>query len=571
MNESPTNRFRVSRCLPVLLVLAVGVALATLPHWRTGEAAWVADYDELAFYLPTGAAAYRENPIHLTDPATGGATYYQSLPAAPGVVLAKAFGAGVWHLGLCWRVLGGILVAVGWYALFRVRLRPWGAAAAACLVLADPGVLNGQLGYSLAKTAARSMLHPEELARSTGTPTGTSLPQWRIFNPLLSWPWWLLFFTLAARAVANPARGRVAAAGVACGLLFHVYFYLWTAAVAGLVLAAVIDRGRWKLYLVVLGIGLAIGSPAVIESIRFRAAHGDDWLLRTDKFLPVPRFSELLIPRVSLLLLAAVWVWVWRIGREWKWLACVATAAMLLLNQSVVTGLQIENFHWNFALGPALSFLLVVAVVDCFGRLPVRFARYGPVLGWVFACGCVGVGAWLYARSAATLPENRHLRESLAAFREQVPTLPAGGTVAGDVEFQYFAATGFPLRPLAGYSATLSPISDAELDARVALNAHLMGMTCEQFLAAEDAALRGVKWGREARSAEARDARLQARLAAFDAVARDVPDAVKRFDVRVIARRTPDTGTPLPAEWMLLQDGPRWKDAPRWKVWVRTQ
>ncbi len=230
--------------------------LPRFPHWRTGDAGWIADDDELAFYLPLGAAAYREHPWRLSDPTTGGATYYQPVPTVPGILIAKGFGLDPWYIGLCWRAIGGLGVAAGWYLLLRLRFNPLPAAAAACVLLADPGVLNGQLGYALSKATAKAVLHPEALATSPDTPNAMSLTQWRLLNPVLSWPWWLVFFWATGRAVAVPSRWRILGAGVACGLLFYVYFYLWTAAIVGLVLTIGIDRQRWRVWLGVLrGLG----------------------------------------------------------------------------------------------------------------------------------------------------------------------------------------------------------------------------------------------------------------------------------------------------------------------------
>jgi hypothetical protein len=541
----------------LLLALAVGVGLATLPHWRTGNAAWIADYDELAFYLPMGAASYRAHPWRLSDPATGGPTFYQALSIVPGILIARGLELDPWHLGLCWRVLGGVAVAAAWYLLLRCRFRPAGAATAACLLLADPGVLHGQPVYVLLK----ALMHPLPL---DGTPTSASLPQWRILDPVLCWPWWLAFLALVARAAAVQNRWRVLAAGVAFGILFHVYFYLWTAAFVGLLLAILVDRGRWRVYLPVIGIGIVVGLPALIASAQFRIEHGSEWLLRMDKFLPVGRFDELLIPRVSIALLAAGWFWALRRGRDWLWLVAIATAALLLLNQTMLTGFQLENFHWNFALGPALSLLVVLAVADLCERLPLRVARMGRLLGAGLAAFTVVAGGWLYARAAVALPENIHIQHAATSFRAQTAglMLSDSGAVAGDPDFQYLAAVGFGLRPLAGYSAVLSPISDAELDMRVALNAHLLGWSRDRFRADQDAALRVAKWGREARSAEAREARLAARMAAWDRVAADVTGATARFDVGVLARLA-SAAEPPPTGWVRVQSGSGWA------VWSR--
>ena len=478
----------------------------------------------------------------------------------PGILAAKALGLGPWSLGLVWRVAEGLLIPIGWYILLRVRFRPVHAAAAACILLADPGVLNGQLGYTLLKTFARPL--PPENDPEQGA--NKLMPQLRILNPSVTWPWWLAFFIFTARSVASPSRSRVIAAGVTCGLLFHIYFFFWTTAVVGLLLAAILDRQRRSVYLRILAVGLLIGLPALIGSMQFRAEHGSDWLMRTDKFLPVGRFDELLIPRVSVLLLAVVWVWVWRRAWEWAWMACIATAGLCLLNHTAVTGLQIENFHWNLALGPALSFLLILTVADLFARLPSRIVRSSPIVAWVFAFIVMAGGVALTNRVVEKSTENPHVRPTVAAYQAQTAdlTLPVGGAVAGDSDFQYLTAVGFDLRPLAGYTAVLSPISDSELDARVALNAYLLGWSRERFATDQESTMRVARWGPISRSVGARAVRLAARLAEWDAIVLDPTAALERFDVRVLARLVTDS-EPAPPGWVLVQSGPRWL------VWVR--
>ncbi|MCS7272449.1 MAG: hypothetical protein NZ703_15300, partial [Gemmataceae bacterium] len=376
--------------------------------------------------------------------------------------------------GLCWRVWGGALVAAGWYGVCRLQLSPKAAAVATCVLLADPGVMNGQLGYALAKTVVR---HWQDKVDAP-TPTSASLPQWRIWNPVLSWPWWFAFLGLTARAVCQPTLVRRVAAGISCGLLFHVYFYLWTTAVAGLVLASLLDRRRLDAYLTILGIGVAVGLPALLAAMHFRLTFGSDWLLRTDKFVPLSnRWKELLIPRVSLLLLIVSWIWVWRYRMEYRWLACLATAALLLLNHTLVTGLQIENFHWNYALGPSLSLLVVFMIAHVIQWGPAWLQRNGSGLAIAWAGAVLLVGSALWARAAGGLPENRHIYQVVRAYRSLSGVWPVeqGAAVAGDADFQYLAAVAAGLRPLAGYSALLSPISDAEFDERLALNAYLLG------------------------------------------------------------------------------------------------
>ncbi len=608
----------VGRCraeaLATATVLAVGVALYTLPHWWSGEAVWVADYDELAFYLPMAAAAYRDSPWRLQDPLTGGPTYYQPLSIAPGIVLAKLLGLGVWQVGLCWRLLGGVGVAAGWYFVLRQAFRPGIAAAATCLLLADPGVVHGQVGYVLLK----SLLQPPDVADRPGvTPNNASLPQCRILNPALSWPWWLLFVGLMLRAVARRSLGRRLAAGGALGVLFYVYFYYWTAAVAGLALAALLDRANRRNYLHILGLGLLLGVPALLESMQFRAECGTDWLHRTDKFLPVGRGAELLLPRYTLLLLVLLWLWTWRRGRRWIWLTATTTATLLLLNQTAVTGLQIENFHWNFAMGPLVSLLTVLAAADL---LAAAMRRWGGPAGLVATSGgasraaavtateatsgapsgttsgatsgapsgttsggrwavaalvlaavvVVAAGAWLYARAAVRLPENRRIAAAVTTFRAEAEPLagqlwrmgvPPGSTAAGEVDFQYLAAIGWGMRPLDGYTAVLSPITNAELDERHALQAVLLGREREDYRGQLEAGWEPPHWGPEARSEQAWRERIAQRLEAYDRVQQGLAAYIRQYRVRVFGHRSPHV-RPAGDAWRLVHSGDYWH------VWV---
>jgi len=140
--------------------------------------------------------------------------------------------------------------------------------------------------------------------------------------------------------------------------------------------------------------------------------------------------------------------------------------------------------------------------------------------------------------------------------------LPNEGAVAGDPDFQFLVTIGYDLRPLAGYSAVLSPITDVELDTRTALNAYLLGWSRERFETSQQTDFRSGKWGPEARSEQARASKLAARLTAWDAVVLDPLAAMNRFNVRVLARPFEEL-KPVPAGWVLLQNGPRWT------IWVR--
>ena len=59
-------------------------------------------------------------------------------------------------------------------------------------------------------------------------------------------------------------------------------------------------------------------------------------------------------------------------GPELVYLWCAAGAGLVCTNHQVVTGLQIENFHWIAGLGLTLSVLLTGLVL---GKLEAPMAR----------------------------------------------------------------------------------------------------------------------------------------------------------------------------------------------------
>lgn len=552
------------RLTDALLAAGLGLfaaALTALPHGlayvRTGSAVWVADHDEFDFYAPLGGRMATAGTPAAADPTRpDGATYYKSLPIAPGVMAARAGEVGPRLVGLAWRLTGGFACGAGWYLFLRAFLGRRAAALAAAFLAADPGTVSGQPGYAVAALAAKV----------AGVPAGAPLPgalhayapQFRILNPVTSLPWWLLYLGLLCRAARRPGWGPAAAAGVALGLLFHIYFYCWTAAGAGLLIALAADRRRARTYLAVGLVGLAVGLPAVLDGSRFAAEYGRDWMTRTDKFVPVSR-SSVDVPKVTVALLAAGWAWVFARDNRLVPLAAAATGGLLLRLQPAATGVTVEDFHWTYAYGPALSALLVLMAADVPGW--AGRAGAGRAAGWAAAAAGVAAGVGLFVLAVERGAEVNRLNAGLAAFAAHAAAagpLDAGAVAAGDPAFVSAAATAFDLRPLAGYAAHLAPIPDRELDERLALNAALLGRDRAGYAADQREALRTAHWGPWARSEAARQAKLAERMAAWDAVAADRAAAEDRYGVRYAAVPAGAATGHLGGRWRVLQPGLVW-------------
>ena len=85
--------------------------------------------------------------------------------------------------------------------------------------------------------------------------------------------------------------------------------------------------------------------------------------------MPIPHFSQLMIPWVACGLLAVGLTWVALRRRDLTYVGLLALAGIGLANNQVVTGLQIENFHWGWVWGPMISYLTVIlAAAPCAAR-----------------------------------------------------------------------------------------------------------------------------------------------------------------------------------------------------------
>jgi glycosyltransferase involved in cell wall biosynthesis len=559
--------------LAVALCVLLGVTLSILPHllwWpQLGAPIWIADNDDL-LYLSYAAQAYDNHPARLTDPIlpAGGRAMYPWLQFVPGVLIARAFDLGPMTVSLIWRLWAGVSIALAWYLVIRHHVPGafWTAVVVAAL-LADCGLLTGHLlirqwlvfcqvssGHGAELLAGKPEIHPE----------------WRIISPGLSLAFLLIYIWSLGQARRQPSGPCITIAGLAFGLMFYVYFYYWTAALLGLAIAAVLDGGYRKVYFDTGWIGGLVGIPAVLSGYVLKQATLPDWSLRNDYFLPIPRFSELLMPKLAILLLAVGLVWVWRRRKDLLFLWALAAAGLLLANHQVVTGLQINNFHWSYLWGPAVSLLLVLLVVGELSRLPCpRSAAWAAVL---LAAGHVGAGVWLRAVEAIQTREGVQFTNNYRNYSSQrlqtasVRLLP-NAVVAGDKGFVDLAAILENQRPLYHYVADLSPaVSDGEWNLRIALNSFLLGLDRAAFALEQEEAVAGWVLGPWPRDPAKQAELYEARLASYDRIAAEPLAAVNRFGVRYVAlpaARCPSNY--LRSGWNCVEAGPYWC------IWERRQ
>ncbi len=571
-DDCPTRARRpTAEWLAPGVCVLIGLALAVLPHvlWqaRLGTPVYFANSDDLLYLSIVGQAAFN-HPLRLADPmhAGPGDSLYPWIQFVPTLLTAQATGLGPAGVGLVWRIWGGLTLALGLYAIVRPHVRASAAAVIVTLLLADAGLMFATPAFRSVRIAI-AVLTGQSLSELRAFPM--VFPQWRIITPAANIFSLLLNIILMQRARDRPTRLNLVLAGLSVGLLFHTYFYYWTAAGLALALCFVLDAGHRRIYFHSGWIGGLVGLPVIVAGMQLKRAGLIDWMARSSTFLPIPRTSGLTFPKLGILVAVVGMVWCLRSRRDLLYLWALGVAGLLLLNHQAVTGLEIQNFHWTYVWGPCLTLLAVLLVV---GALAQRWS--GPWSRTSLAATAVFVGLtlatafWLRGVESLQSGETVTLMDAYGDYRAQRqapdwPRLEPNGVLAGDHRFVDYAVGLENLRPLFHYAAQFSnTISDDDYDDRMALNSRLAGQSRADFRAEQEREL-AEGWGPWQYDAARRDARLAHRLSAYDTASADPAPALLHFNVRYLAVR-PDLAPPesadpkRPLNWTLLQRGPHW-------------
>ncbi len=557
------GKHRTRSALLLAIVLTVTTLLSIEPHlegWLRGQGpSWIADYDELGLYLPVAARSFWHSPTSIGDPLflEPRPVKYPASQFVPGILAVKTAGLGVEWLSVFWRLFAGLTIGASWFLLARRLFRTELAAAIGALLLSvDSGLLEGKIFYKTYALLARILAGQQEPL--AGPPHVH--PEWRIISPGLSLPFLLLFYWSVLRFRGREPRAYLIP-GIFFGVLFYTYFYFWTAVGLGLLIGLVFEREHRGFYLRTGITGLLLGLPELLSNLRLKGATNPEWLQRSDKFLPIPHFSELILPKAGFLLVAFGLFAAWKYRHDLRFLAFQAVAGLVLLNHQIFTGLQIENFHWLYHWGPTVSVLTLALLGQSVGQSLKTFSAerirvFYRIFGIALALH-VAVAFYLrhveINRSGDSLLINPIHRHYLKNLRGQLqPLLAPGSVIAGDVFLTEIVAIHHGLLPLSGYVATLSPsLNDAAWNERIALNEFLGGTTREEFEARQTVETGKHGWGPYARGEGGRDRLLRLRLEAFDGIADD-PVAREAYRTRYYVRGS--EGRTPPGAKLLFKD-----------------
>ncbi len=541
---------------------AAALAIATLPNvWARlhfGSWFWISDHDGW-IYLQVLAHA-------------GPASPYPWLLFGPARLAQRWLGWGPARLTLAWSIQAALLTALPLYCWLEGLLRdclPNPAPQAALLSLLfcfDTGVLH----YFPVLRQFAALWKLPLLLRQTYPHL---LRQWNVLSPALWLGYLFLFLLLERRAALHPAWRRKLAAMASLAALAYVYFYLWSAALVGLLLLALLDCflpaavnrsfSLLRCRLEIAAGGLLAGLPALIAGSQTMAA---GWLSRNG--LWVHRFRHEPFHAGNLLLYALTLIWIWRRERDLLPLWTTSLAAWLLFFfQPLLFGRELQNFHWLYIRNPLLYLLWLLLAA----RAAARYnSRWGAA---ALACliGAMAVSGfylrWRQAdASAGSLEAMRQWRAWTLSSPSPSPPRAAGMNVAaGNASYVRLAVIRAGWRPLSGDAVLLNPlVPSREWMARTALNLYLQaGPDPSAWHSAALAWLR-----REGRlhselpwtSVPARRRRLLAHLRQnFIKIRRNPLPGLSLYQVGLIALPAGRPAPWLPPGWRRLACSPSWQ------------
>ncbi len=405
--------------------VASAAQLATLA-WRAGghRGGYTANEDERFYFTVFGHAA--RDPLNAPNPfdrawrdaAPSGVRLLAlavSVPVRLGVPAGATWDAARW-LGTA--ASAALIVAIGGTAA-----TPAVGAAAAVLVLLDPGAFHGKPVASLAGIGVHAPDDPHQLLLS------------RALVPSLTLP----LFLLAVLGTLRLARRRTAhqsniAAIAAVGLTGHLF--TWSSALAGAGTAAVADRRRRHLILVA---GVAGVATLVLVALGGLGRHGaplEDIVLRlggvrTHRPQLLTHLGFWAGSVVAFGLLAAPW----RIRAGARALGAFTLGAWALaLLHTPLGGWDIESFHFGHAMGPLVTLTWSVALWHAWRR--IGRPRAGAWAGALLVCAVAFAGPVRAMRGlGASLAEGGQRADEARGWLAQ-GSIPDGAAIVGPGSLQ---------------------------------------------------------------------------------------------------------------------------------------
>jgi hypothetical protein len=550
---------------PLLCCLLAGLVLSLTPIViaRLNTGMWVLLQPEIEYYLRIAGQAYYNHLSYISDPSVAdGVIFYPWLTFVPLTYLARTLGLSLFSVAPMWLLLGGVGLTTSLYFVFwRYLGRPWIAAGLTILCVSDFRFTNSAaLTYEFKAIWNALIIHPH------GIIDLTPLPIWdwrRVPNPALDLPF--LFVQILAVSIAfdRPNRLNLWLSGLAFGLLFYVYFYVWTMAAAALCFAMLFDASRRKIYGLTLLIGFACGSLELVHLFLLRKAASNEALTRFAGISAVAPQYLPTVPWFSLLSVVALGVWIYTTKRfELTYLWSLSAAGILLICSPSLTGMYLHAYHWTWLMLPIRTILVLIFVVILSTERTWLLRSFG----WLFpalVAICSISGVYFAAIRVSRTRTGFEQADTYTKYREQrlvpgVAALATNSMIAGDARFCDLAGVGENQRVLSdGFLLISMALDNANWRSRFALNEFLKGTTDRlEFAKKANDEAEGGLWTTVTVPPEL----IPPFMLVWDEIVHDPDRFLDTYQVRYVAL---PIDQPVPAYlhkgWTLLQPGPYWR------------
>lgn len=604
-DEIPSKPWTRGDYRALILCAAIGLVIAVLPHFaslsRYGTFQYLADGDDVLYLAVARIPANGESTLRdpFSRPSENVPSLYAWAQFVPLAKFATLIGLPPILISLLWRIIGGLLFGAALYALFRTILSGmdravWWALGCAWFCLSDAGFSTGRIVLDNLNLVLNMLRGTTPLLKAD------AIPQYRVVTPLLNLPFLILLIAVLCRLGSRTFEGRAAGiagwlgsrrewlwAGTGIALLalcFYLYFFFWTAAVAGIgaylltnLYRAVRDpSGRTadlygaRFCLAVLVGGILLGAPQVYgnlstfsdpayQPILQRLSRGRDvsheWAIRTQFIKNYWLWLKLAIGAIGIL--------VFRLrGLTFLW--WMTFAGYALACSALITGKEFENFHWSYVHAAFGEILVLAVIAQLAARYYSTLGKLGYAL-WVAPFALFLITIVWRPYEALRAPEAMWNSKTLEMMRPLSPALAQLGpdcVLAGPKQANVallFTRCG----QLYQFSHTShsTMITDREVNERHALNAWLQGQSLTEYTGTPDEGLFQVGPSSNPAWEPSRIAGERARI--FNALLQDPVPYLARYRPNALLLRGADVPPQQSGEWSVAQA------TNDWKLWVR--
>jgi hypothetical protein len=551
--------------IPMLACIAAGLALSFTPVvvWRMKTGAWVClQQPETFYYLQIAAQAYYNHPWYISDPVVADAgTFYPWLPFVPVVFVACILGLSIFSVALIWSLIAGVGIGTSLYLLFRwfVR-RPWLAAGLTIYCLSESGFCAASTGTlvfvsQLRRLVSALVVHP------VGNLLSFPFIVWRAPDPALYLPFLFLQIIAVSNARERPCSINLWMSGLAFGLLFYLFFYVWTIAAAALVIAWILDPAGRRVYSWTLLLGFVIGLPQLATSIHSRANALAEAVTRYGIFVHTSRTTNVDYPIVSIAIVILIGLWIWKTRRfELIYLLSLMVAGILLSDSRLITGIAFHEAHFEWLWTPIQLVLVLIVIATVAEHWIPHRPKYVMTISSFLVVYLVGA-IYLNAIEVTRTNFGNQQLDDFVRYRAQrmapgVAPLVPHSIIAGSEHFCELAGVAENQRQLSGWIVPLSVhLDNSSWETRTALNAFLMGIQRTDFArqTAEDVS---DYWFLEPIQPQL----IEGFIRQYDEVTRNPDKFIRALDVRYVALPTGQPPTAYVASrFHLIQPGPYWQ------------